>query len=453
MSKPHLLQLCSWYPNRIHPTNGNFVEKHVRLLADLYQLTVLQVEYDPGLAPGKSEWTQETYTYGTGSYQVWTVYFGSIFGKSIRLLRRLQYFNQAFKIIERERGQIALVHVHVAMPAVFLASYWNIRWGIPFLLTCHSSGFLSINPSAFPWLQRRLLTWAANRAQQILPVSTALASAWQKDGLSSSITIIPNVVGPAFQLPAVAIKTSTFRLLHISNFAREAKNVDGLLCAVRRLATSGFPLHLTIAGDGDVAHVKALAARVELSQEHFTLLGLQSEAEVAQLMQTHNCFVLFSNFETQGVTLLEAQCTGLPVVATEVGGVPEIIDHPGKGILVEPGNKEQLIQAIRQAKDQSWNHAWIAQQAQARYSETAIRRALLTIIKKAMKMGAQGYISKATGLHVIDQAIRSVHSGEKYMGNAITEVIMADFQKEKKAKPLSAPIPTLTKREKEVLDL
>ena len=77
----------------------------------------------------------------------------------------------------------------------------------------------------------------------------------------------------------------------------------------------------------------------------------------------------------------------------------------------------------------------------------------ISIIKKAMKTGAQGYISKATGLHVIDQAISSVHSGQKYMGNAITEIIMADFQKEKKVKPLSTPIPTLTKREKEVLDL
>ena len=77
----------------------------------------------------------------------------------------------------------------------------------------------------------------------------------------------------------------------------------------------------------------------------------------------------------------------------------------------------------------------------------------ISIIKKAMKIGAKGYISKATGLQVIDQAIRSVHSGEKFMGNAITEIIVADLKEEKVAKPLSVPIPSLTKRENEVLRL
>ena len=77
----------------------------------------------------------------------------------------------------------------------------------------------------------------------------------------------------------------------------------------------------------------------------------------------------------------------------------------------------------------------------------------ISIIRKAMKLGAQGYISKSTGIHVIDQAIRRVHSGEKYIGNAISEVIMADFTEEKK--PLRTPslIPNLTNREKEVLKL
>lgn len=77
----------------------------------------------------------------------------------------------------------------------------------------------------------------------------------------------------------------------------------------------------------------------------------------------------------------------------------------------------------------------------------------ISIIKKALKVGARGYISKSTGIHVIDQAIRQVHSGEKYVGNAITELILADFKAERKPATTSYIIPTLTNREKEVLKL
>ncbi|MGH1437636.1 MAG: glycosyltransferase, partial [Lewinella sp.] len=70
---------------------------------------------------------------------------------------------------------------------------------------------------------------------------------------------------------------------------------------------------------------------MQLSRQHYSLMGTLREEEVAQQMQSHHVFILFSNYETQGVTLLEALCCGMQVIGTKVGGIPEIIETAQAG--------------------------------------------------------------------------------------------------------------------------
>lgn len=370
---PHVLMLCSWFPNRVQPTNGNFVEKHVRLIAEDFQVTALQVEYDPNLPVNQAEQHTEL----VDGYELITVYFGSNAGRFRRLLQRLRLFKLATqRILERKHPK--LIHVQVAMPAIFIGLWAKLRYRIPFVLSCHSSGFLSISKRQYPWWQRRFLAWTANHATIVCPVSEALAKDWQKNGLKAPIQIIPNVVNTALFYPPKSRPASPpLRLLHISNFDPAAKNVEGILRVAQRLKSENFPFQLTIAGDGDLDRVRTYSQTLGLQEPELKLLGTQTEVEVAQLMQSHHVFVLFSNYETQGVTAIEAVCSGLPVIATKVGGLPEIIDRPERGVLINAKNEDELKQVICQFKAVSpTDRQQAASSAANQFGEESIRSQL-----------------------------------------------------------------------------
>jgi 1,2-diacylglycerol 3-alpha-glucosyltransferase len=101
--------------------------------------------------------------------------------------------------------------------------------------------------------------------------------------------------------------------------------------------------HLIIAGDG-----RRRGALVRLSRQlgvhsrcHFTGF-LNYPEEVADLYQLATVFVTACEVETQGLVLLEASACGLPIVAVQAAGIPEIVRHGGNGFLAPPGDTDRL---------------------------------------------------------------------------------------------------------------
>ena len=128
---------------------------------------------------------------------------------------------------------------------------------------------------------------------------------------------------------------------------------------------------LEIAGEGELdeklqrrAHVLGIAERV-------TFLGSQSQARIAQRMRAADVFVLSSRFENLPVVLLEASATGLPIVATRVGGVPEIVGADG-GALVEPLQPEALARAIEDVAGRRFDREALAARARGKWGIESI---------------------------------------------------------------------------------
>jgi glycosyltransferase involved in cell wall biosynthesis len=101
--------------------------------------------------------------------------------------------------------------------------------------------------------------------------------------------------------------------------------------------------------------------------------GAQPPARVAELMREADVFVLPSRFENLPVVLLEAMACGLPVVATRVGGVPEIVDSSA-GVLVPPGDVAALGSAISDVAGRlsDFDRAALAARAHSRYGIEAV---------------------------------------------------------------------------------
>jgi len=117
-----------------------------------------------------------------------------------------------------------------------------------------------------------------------------------------------------------------------------------LLTAMGALGRSGSSSHLVIVGGGPLeGELKALVQSLGL-EERVHFLGFRSD--VAELLPLFDLFVLSSREEGISLTLIEAMAAGLPIVATRVGGNPEVVVDGETGLLVEAGQPEALAAAL-----------------------------------------------------------------------------------------------------------
>ncbi|SIO59726.1 Glycosyltransferase involved in cell wall bisynthesis [Rhodovulum sp. ES.010] len=129
------------------------------------------------------------------------------------------------------------------------------------------------------------------------------------------------------------------------------KGHDHLIRAVGRLAQQGVDARLEIAGEDDAGgtgYRKTLETQIaeEGLGDRVTLLGAIGQGALRDRLLAAHLFVLASRREALGVAYMEAMACELPVVGTNAGGVPELIDHGRNGVLVPPEDVDALVAAI-----------------------------------------------------------------------------------------------------------
>jgi sugar transferase (PEP-CTERM/EpsH1 system associated) len=124
----------------------------------------------------------------------------------------------------------------------------------------------------------------------------------------------------------------------------DVKDHSTLLEALRLVTSAGVPLLAVIAGDGPLRTALESTILTLGLQDRVRLLGHRSDIET--VMAALDIFVLSSRSEGLPMAILEAMASGLPVIATRVGGVDEVIDEGSTGLLVEPKSPEALAEAI-----------------------------------------------------------------------------------------------------------
>jgi glycosyltransferase involved in cell wall biosynthesis len=121
---------------------------------------------------------------------------------------------------------------------------------------------------------------------------------------------------------------------------REQKAYPDLLAAASEVLEQRPDVRFVAVGQGPLeAEIRALHARLGLG-DRFLLLGHRPDA--VRVMAACDVFVLASHWEGLGVAVMEALALGLPVVATAVGGVPEVVEHGRQGLLLPPRRPSEL---------------------------------------------------------------------------------------------------------------
>lgn len=132
-------------------------------------------------------------------------------------------------------------------------------------------------------------------------------------------------------------------------------------------ALSDPKAHLVMLGEGSLRQPVATYIRDHGLERRVHLLGNRNE--VAECLAASDVFVLSSNWEGNPLAVMEAMAAGLPVIATAVGGVPELVDSRRHGLLVPPGNQAEFTSAMRAVLDNANWRAAMAGAARARALE------------------------------------------------------------------------------------
>lgn len=171
---------------------------------------------------------------------------------------------------------------------------------------------------------------------------------------------------------------SPWKFVHVGRLDTP-KNQERLLRAFRMVLDVHPQAHLTIVGDGALrAHLEAVARGLGLEQAVF-FAGMQEN--VRPFLEEADIFVLTSDYEGIPMTILEAMGTGLPIVSTAVGGVPDVVENGNTGLLVAPEEGAVANACLRLAKDTSLRQA-LGQTAlfgSNRFSAQAMARAYAAI--------------------------------------------------------------------------
>lgn len=244
----------------------------------------------------------------------------------------------------------ALIHMHVASGGSFwrkLAFFSLARAArVPVVLHVHGGGFENFYRRSSPWIARPLIRWLLESAAQVFALSERWARFFAGIAPGARVEVLANPVAAARKdLPgAIPGRISFLGRLTLK------KGVFDLLDAFAVAREGHDDAHLVLGGEGQRATVQERARALGI-EHRVQLVGWIEGEPKEQLLSSSSIFVLPSYIEGLPVCVLEAMAHGVPVVATAVGGVPDVVSDEVEGLIVPPGDVQALARALRRLLD------------------------------------------------------------------------------------------------------
>ena len=214
----------------------------------------------------------------------------------------------------------------------------------PVICHFHTGSFVNQYSSASPGVRlfvRRLI----DLADWIICVSFQLQTQLIRLFEVSKISVIPNLVCiPNLEPKGRILKNAPINLTYIGTIKR-AKGIFDLIPIFQKIVRNYPGIVLNIAGKGDTSYLASLIREFHLS-ESVRMLGWVNATERDNLLRNTHIFVMPSYAEGLPMSILEAMSYGIPIVASDVGGIPEVVSHERCGFLSRPGDSATLYQHL-----------------------------------------------------------------------------------------------------------
>jgi teichuronic acid biosynthesis glycosyltransferase TuaC len=374
LNRPRILSLSCVFPNPADPGFGLFVKARLNRLGQAADVKVIapiaridfatsaRVRFGRREIPlrrwdGDLEILHPAWTYLPGGFAINPVL---LFQRVLPLAWRL-----------RRRFDFQIIDSHFGFPDGIAAALLSKTLGVPFTITLRGS---EVVHAEYRW-RRKLMAWSMRKASRVFAVSErhrqfALALGAE----NGRVKTIPNGVDPAVFYPRdrercrrqygiatdAKIVLSAGTLIELKGHHRVARAVAGL-------RKRGLGAELLIAGRRGRYESELRRQITELGlEENVRLLGELPMKEIADLMSASDLVCLASSREGSPNVVQEAMACGTPIVATNVGGVEEMVGGPEHGLVVSPGDPAPLEQALFDAFQKQWDREAIRAWAHSR---------------------------------------------------------------------------------------
>ena len=241
-----------------------------------------------------------------------------------------------------EAESLDLLHVHYAIPhsvSALLARSMAVPRRLPYITTLHGTDITLVgsNRSYLP-----ITKFSIEQSDGVTAISQYLLGQTLKEfDIKRPIDVIPNFVNcdlycrkPAPGLREKWAPNGEPILMHLSNFRPVKRLTDAV--EIFALVRAKMPAKLVLIGDGPDRGAAEYLVRKKRLQKDVHFLGKQNA--VYEKLSVADLFLMPSQLESFGLAALEAMACEVPVIATNVGGVPEVVEHGVDGYLVEPGD-------------------------------------------------------------------------------------------------------------------
>jgi glycosyltransferase involved in cell wall biosynthesis len=276
--------------------------------------------------------------------------------------------------------------VNIVWKAASWALFLHKKYKWPFVITENSTEYqdnAKENIRSKGILRKKITAKAFRKCSLFIPVSEQLGNKVCELFGNIPFRVVPNTVDTTlFNFNPNKKLNPVFRVLHVSTMGYQ-KNIEGIITVLGKLAASGLNFEVTLAGPVSEQVINLVSNQPRLSKLA-TFTGAICYADVATLMKSSDCLLLFSRYENLPCVILEAFCCGLPVVSTNVGGISEIVNK-NNGLLVEEGDEQGLFNALHALVSKSilFDKESIAVHAASLYNYETVGKSFLKIYKES----------------------------------------------------------------------
>ncbi len=371
------LVFASLFPNREQPTHGVFVRERLFAWRRVYHAdlrVIAPVPFWPTGWPGPARWARygrvphREVQDGVAVHHPRTLVIPKVGMRAAgRLLARATR-----RLVDRwhEEWGFDLIDGHYLYPDGVAAARHAERLGKPLVLTARGTD-VNLLPR-FPAVRKQILA-AVERADRVITVCAALRDRLVELGARADrIVVVSNGVDPTqfprrdrHELRAALGWGERDRVVLSVGLLIDRKGHHHLIDALAKLADSHPRLRLVILGEGERrSALEAQVARLGLA-DRVDLPGAVAHADLYRYYGAADVFALASSREGWPNVLLEAMCCGLPVVASAVWGIPEVVPDERFGLLTDERTGPAFADRLAAALARDWDRDAIAANARA----------------------------------------------------------------------------------------
>jgi glycosyltransferase involved in cell wall biosynthesis len=342
-----ILFLPRWYPSKTDPMPGLFIERHAEVASHFADVAVLAIIPLKDLSEIEMDKQEHLFTMRYYFRQGQT---GSLLlNKLINQYRWLYALLNGYRIVRKEMKGFDLLHVNVLTRLGVFALLISYIENTPYVITEHWTRYL--NGSFKGKLRLSLTRLVVRKTKTVSTVTDNLWKAMQSYSIvNPNHMVLQNVVEDLYFAPVNVInqqeRLTPERFIHVSCFTDRSKNISGLLRVLSRMNNFGIDYECVLVGEGeDLEMLKGYAVDLGLKSPQVQFRGLLTGEMLVEAMRSASFLVLFSNYENMPVVINEAFAIGIPVIATDVGGISEHVKK-WNGRLVKPRDEDALFSTI-----------------------------------------------------------------------------------------------------------